>query len=224
MAISMVILGGHGDGLILAEAIYNIEMTGGSIKLEGFLNDHVAKGTRIGEVAVLGSWDDWHLLPANVMFVPAIHKVGQMVERSARMRTLAIPDDRLATIIHTTACVARSVSIAPGCFIASNVTVQPGAKIRRCVSIRAGANIGHDAELHDFAYMGPNSTLCGRAVLEEGAHLAGNAAVMEDRRVGRYAIVGLASAVLRNIDEFTTVVGNPARPLSIASLRGDHVA
>jgi acetyltransferase EpsM len=137
------------------------------------------------------------------------------------MRTLAIPDNRLATIIHTTACVARNVSIGPGCFIASNVTVQPGAKIDRCVSIRAGANVGHDAELRDFAYMGPNSTLCGRAVLEEGAHLAGNAAVMEDRRVGRYAIVGLASAVLKNVDEFATVLGNPARQLSMGSLRGN---
>ena len=129
MATSVVVLGGQGDGLNVAEAIYTIEMTDGSIKLEGFLNDHVAKGARIGEIAVLGSWDDWHLLPSDVMFVPAVHKVGHMVERSARMRMLAIPDARLATIVHTTACVARSVSMGPGCFVASNVTVQPGAKI-----------------------------------------------------------------------------------------------
>jgi acetyltransferase EpsM len=215
----LVILGGHGDGLVVAEAIRVIASIGGDFSLLGFLNDRVGKGMLIADIPVLGRWDDWSLLPPDVMFVPVVHKVGQMSQRVARMRALDIPEARLATIIHPSSCVARGIAIGPGCFIASHVTIQPGAKIGVCASIRAGANIGHDAQLHDFTYMGPNSTLSGRAVLCEGAHLASNAAVLEDRKVGRFAVVGLGSAVLKHVEDFSTVLGNPARPLSISSQR-----
>lgn len=49
----------HGDGLIVAQSIHTIELTDGSIKIEGLLNDHVAKGTHITDIPVLGCWDDW---------------------------------------------------------------------------------------------------------------------------------------------------------------------
>jgi acetyltransferase EpsM len=220
MVRSLIILGGHGDGLVVAEAIRMIASSGGSIALHGFLNDRVEKGMHIAGIPVLGRWDDWHSLAQDVLFVPVVHKVGQMPQRVARMQALAIPTSRLATVVHPTACIARDVAIGPGCFIASHVTIQPGAKIGACASIRAGANVGHDAELHEFTYMGANSTLCGRAVLCEGAHLAPNAAVMEDRKVGRFAVVGLNSAVLKHVEDFSTVLGNPARPVSIAGERG----
>jgi sugar O-acyltransferase (sialic acid O-acetyltransferase NeuD family) len=222
MARNVVILGGHGDGLVVAEAIRVIKSTSGSLNLQGCLNDAMDRGTRIDDISVLGRWDEWRSLPSDVMFVPVIHKVGQMVQRAARMRSLAIPPARLATVIHPAACIAGGVTIGPGCFIASNVTVQPGAKIEACVSIRAGANVGHDAHLHEFAYMGANSTLCGRAVLREGAHLGPNSAVLEDRIVGRFAVVGLCSAVLKNVDDFSTVIGNPARTLSALAAHRDR--
>jgi acetyltransferase EpsM len=219
MATRVVILGGHGDGLVVAEVIRIIESSLGTLSLQGFLNDAVNKGMRIADIPVLGRWDDWRSLPSDVMFVPVIHKVGQMVQRAARMRSLGIPEARLATVVHPAAWIARDVTVGPGCFIAANVSVQPGAKIDACVSIRSGANIGHDARLHDFTYMGANSTLCGRAVLREGAHLGPNGAVLEDRIVGRFAVVGLCSAVLKNVDDFSTVIGIPARRLSTLAHR-----
>jgi acetyltransferase-like isoleucine patch superfamily enzyme len=64
--------------------------------------------------------------------------------------------------------------------------------------------------------MGPNATLSGRARLMEGAHLGPNAAVLDGMTVGRYAVVGLCSAVTKNVDDFAVCIGVPARVVSTA--------
>ncbi len=217
----VVIIGGHGDGAVVAETIKAIAASGRDIRLHGFLNDALPVGTDIAGSPVLGRLDDWAVLPEDIQLIPVIHKVGQMPQRLGRLRGLGLPRHRLVSVIHPTAAIASDATIGAGCFIASHVTVQPGAIIGDCATIRGGANVGHDARLGEFTYMGPNSTLCGRAELREGACLGPNAAVLGDRIVGRFAVVGLCSAVLKDVPEREVVLGNPARTLSaLASLRG----
>jgi acetyltransferase EpsM len=138
------------------------------------------------------------------------------------MRSLCVPKARWATVVHPTACIARSVVIGSGSFVASFVTIQPGAKIGWCVSIRAGANIGHDACVEDFVYIGPNASVCGNAILREGAHLAPNAVLLDRRTVGRFSVVGIGAAVMKNVEDHTVVIGNPARQLSLVCRKADY--
>jgi acetyltransferase EpsM len=210
---SLVILGGPGDGIVVAQAIRDLAQAGSKVSIAGFLNDRIEKGELIYGVPVLGPLNSWCALPTDVLFVPALHKVGEMAQRARLLTELGIPEMRWASVVHPTACIADDVTLGTGSFIASYVTIQPGTKIGRFVSIRAGANVGHDAIVEDFAYIGPNTTLAGRARLAEGAHLAPNAAVLDKVVVGRYAVVGLGSAVMKNVEEFSVYLGNPARRL-----------
>lgn len=208
-------MGGPGDGVVLAQTVRDLNSVGQDVALVGFLNDTLPKGAKVASVPVLGAINDWPSLPPDTLFCMALHKVKQMPARAERVRALGIPDGRWFTLIHPTACIAGDVRPGHGTFVASHVTVQPGARIGCFASIRAGANVGHDAVLGDFAYMGPNATLSGRAALEEGAHLGPNAAVLDGIRVGRYAVVGLCSAVTKNIDDFAICIGVPARVVSL---------
>jgi acetyltransferase EpsM len=210
----IVILGGPGDGVVVAQAIHDLAAAGQDVALAGFLNDALPKGAQVFGAPVLGTLEEWRTLPEDVLFNPALHKVREMPARAARVRGLGIPESRWTSVIHPTACLARGVSIGDGSFIASHVTVQPGARIGRFASLRAGANVGHDAILEDFTYMGPNATLSGRARLQEGAHLGPNAAVLDGMRVGRYAVIGMCSAVTKHVDDFAVCLGVPARPLA----------
>jgi acetyltransferase EpsM len=208
-------MGGQGDGLVVAQAVRDLAAAGGSVALAGFLDDALVRNTIVAGVPVLGILDEWRALPADFVFYPALHKVKQMPGRSKRIRDLAIPEARWATVVHPTACIASDVKIGHGTFIASYTTLQPGARVGCFASIRAGANVGHDAVVEDFAYMGPNATLSGRAILREGAHLGPNAAVVDGMTVGRFAVVGLCSAVTKNVDDFSVCIGVPARPVSL---------
>jgi acetyltransferase EpsM len=72
----LVVLGGPGDGLVVAEAILHATAVGQDVELYGFLNDVLPSGQILQSVPVLGRFEDWHLLDSDVMFVPAVQKAG----------------------------------------------------------------------------------------------------------------------------------------------------
>jgi acetyltransferase EpsM len=209
----VVILGSAGDGAVVAEAIRDLAASGAAISIQGFLDDGVPPGSAPLGAPVLGPLREWSRVDAEVGFIAALHKVAQMEHRARLIASLGIPEARWISVIHPTARVARDVRVGAGSFLAAYAVAQPGSRIGRHVSIRAGANIGHDAVLEDFAYAGPNATLSGRAVLDVGAHLGPNAAVLDQRRVGRFSVVGLCSAVTRDIPDREIWMGVPARRL-----------
>ena len=180
------------------------------------MDDGLAGGVVDG-LQVFGRLDDWASVDATFKFLPAIQKVRDMPRRAARIEALNIPDERWASIRHPSSVVASTATVAPGSFIASFVTVQPKAMIGRWASLRAGANIGHDAQVGDFGYVGPNATLCGCAVLGYGAHVGPNSVVLDGRTVGRFAVVGIASAVTKHVPEGWVVIGNPAERVGVVA-------
>lgn len=209
--IEVVILGGHGDGLVAAAVINDLAKSGTDIRLVGFLNDALTVGEHIQGVPVLGGTKDWVRISSNVKFLICLHKVGQMRPRSELVESFAIPDDRLISVIHPSACIASDVKIGAGVLICSFVTCQPGSVVGRYATIRAGANLGHDAVMQDFCYLGPNATLCGKAVLCKGAHAGPNSVLIDGLSLGDFSVLAAGAAAMRNTEEDSVWMGNPAR-------------
>ena len=209
--VRVVILGGVGDGLVAAQVIRDMQKAGMDVELVGFLNDHAEVGDSIDHYPVLGKTAEWRNLPQDVLFHCCLLSVGKMRPRAALIKELAIPDERLFSLIHPTACIADDVVIGSGALICSYVTCQPGAQIGRLGSIRAGANIGHDVKLADYVYVGPNSTLCGYATVAEGAYIAPNSVVRERLQLGEYSVLAAGAVAFKDIEANATWIGNPAR-------------
>jgi acetyltransferase EpsM len=207
---SLVVLGAGGDALVVAEAIRQAAEAGQPLEIVGFLDDSLA-GTVVETLPVFGKLDDWAQLDSDILFIPAIQKVRDMPHRAARLESLKIPGNRWGQIIHPRAVVARNVEIGRGVYIAACATVQPGCVIGDFATLRGGAALGHDAMVERHGYVGPNATLCGKSVVREGAHLGPNAVILDNRQVGRFSVIGIGSAVTKDVAEFTVVMGNPAR-------------
>lgn len=82
------------------------------------------------------------------------------------------------------------------------------------IAIGAGATVSQGAHLcagtHD--YRRADFALCKRPIsIGEGAWVAAEAFVGPGVRLGAYAIAGARSAVMRDVDSWTIVTGNPAR-------------
>ncbi|WP_050403606.1 hypothetical protein [Bradyrhizobium embrapense] len=206
----LVVLGGPGDGLVVAEAIHQAAAAGQQVELVGFLNDALPLGTTLQNVPVLGRFEDWRQLDSGLLFCPAVQKVKDMPARVGRIESLGIPDGRWGTIIHPRAVVASDVEVGVGAFVASCVTVQPGSRIGRFASLRAGAVLGHHSVVDDHAYVGPNATMCGRTVVSYGAHLGPGAVLLDNRTLGPFSVAGISSAVTKDVPEYWVVFGNPA--------------
>src|SRR5688500_5412723 len=117
----IVILGARGDALNIAETVRQLSVADKTIALEGFLDDSLA-GTKVGQFPVLGRLDDWAKLERNILFIPAIQKVRDMVRRASRIDSLEIPNQRWGTIIHPSAVIASNVQLGTGVYIAACAT------------------------------------------------------------------------------------------------------
>jgi sugar O-acyltransferase (sialic acid O-acetyltransferase NeuD family) len=211
MRARLVVLGGPGDGAVVAQAARLAASAGASYTVHGFLNDAIPKGESIEDLPVLGRLEDWRNLGDDIVFCPAIQKVRDMPRRVRRIEALGIPAERWMTVRHPASAVAAAASIGIGCFVASFVTIQPGTSLGDFATIRAGASIGHNVVIEEHAYVGSNATMCGHTRLMRGAHLAPNAVVLDYKRVGCFAVVGIGAAVTKDVRDFAVVMGNPAK-------------
>lgn len=207
----VIIIGGVGSGVIVAEAIEAIAASRGSIELLGFLNDREPAGSKIGNALVLGRLEDWSACPSDAQFISAIPAVKDAWGRYRRVACLGIPQERWATIVHPAAQVAKTALIGAGSYIGPCAIVHSGATAGAHVTLRGGCHVSHDVQLGSYVFVGPNASILGRAKLADGAHLGANAVCREGTTVGRYAVVGVGSAVVKNVPEFAVVAGCPAR-------------
>src|SRR5215204_4875678 len=119
----LVILGGTGSGIIVADAA---TVSTRAFDVIGFLNDGVPRGSDFSGIPVLGNFAAWQDCPAEARFISAFPKAKEAFARFARLVSLGIPDDRWATVIHPAAHVAPDARLGPGSFVGAAAVVEPG--------------------------------------------------------------------------------------------------
>jgi acetyltransferase EpsM len=208
---SVVIMGGHSSGLIVAESIARAQAAGADARVLGFLNDVAAVGERIGPHCVLGGFGAWRTLAGDVGFIAAFPRPECARERYARLRGLGVPDERWATVVDPRAAVAEGARIAAGCYVGPFAVVEHGAHIGAHTMLRGGAYVSHDVSIGAFGFVGSNATLLGRTACALGVHVGSNAVCREGTRVGDYAVIGIGAVVVDDVLAGSVVAGNPAR-------------
>lgn len=207
----IVIIGGTGNGLVIAQIILDLQQQGENIQLVGFLNDHLPSNSYLYDWPVLGKPASWQDLNEDYLFCFALLSVGKMEQRIAKMKSLHIPMQRLAKLIHPTAMIGLNADIGAGSVICSHVSVQPNTRVGQNTIVRAGANLGHDTKVADYVDIGPNACLCGYASIQQGTHIAANTVVQDNRTVGELCTIGAGAALFRDAPSHSTWLGNPAR-------------
>ena len=216
----IVVLGGVGSGVIVAEAIRAAAVLGAANELLGFLNDAVPRGSALAGFPVLGRFDDWRKCSPDTLFISAIPKPTEALARFRRLMSLGIPQDRWATVTHPQAVMADSAKLGRGSYIGPLAIVEAGLVAGEHTCLRGGCYISHDVSMERYVFVGPNATVLGRCRLGEGCHIGANAVCREERSIGRYAVLGVGAVVIRDIPDFAVVVGNPAKPISTAQQTG----
>jgi len=209
----IIILGGYGDGEVIASALGDLQRHDQSIVPYGFLNDHLGKGESIAGLPVLDTIENANnfLGQEDIYFISALLKVKESYERSKKISALKIPFKRFYTLIHPQATVSKNAKIGCGTFVGPHVTIMPNATIGNHCSLRASASIGHDCSMGNYCYMGPNSTLSGRVTIEEGVHIGPNACVQDQVTIGSFSVVGIGSTVLKDLPGFVVAFGSPVK-------------
>ncbi len=172
-----------------------------------FDDDPATHGRRVDGVLVLESVSRIAAHPP----LPAVLAIG---DNRTRQRLASELDLEWQTLVHPMALVEENATVGAGTIVMAGAVVQPGSVVGRHVIVNTGASVDHDCRVGDYCHVAPGVHLSGGVILEEGALLGVGSAVVAERRVGRWAVVGAGAAVVKDLPEETVAVGVPARPLT----------
>jgi acetyltransferase EpsM len=193
----------------------NREGKGPRWELAGFLNDF---DSSVLGYPVLGAVTpeavEKLLGEEDIHFLFALFSPKNREEFAHRLEALGIPDDRWATLVHPSAVISEMSSLGHGVCVQPLAAVGPNARIGNHATLFSQSYVAHDAVLSDYSYVANNASVGAYATLEPGAYIGTNSALLERVRIGRWSFVGMGTVVIRDVDDYSRVVGNPASPMS----------
>ncbi len=133
--------------------------------------------------------------------------------------------------IRENAVIGENCIVSKDVYIDHTVSIGDRCKIQNSVSVYHGVTIGNDV------FVGPNACFTNDRVprafnadwqitptfVKDGASIGANSTLICGITVGEYAMVAAGSVVTRDVEPYTLVMGNPARPVARIDKAGNKV-
>lgn len=113
--------------------------------------------------------------------------------------------------IHPNALISKYSIIGDGTVVMAGVIINADSKIGQHCIINTGSVIEHDCNIHNFVHVCPNVSLGGGVEIQEGTQIGIGATIIHGIKVGKWAIIGAGSIIIKDVPDFAIVVGNPGK-------------
>jgi len=120
------------------------------------------------------------------------------------------PHLKYYTAVHPDSIISSDVIIGEGTCIMANAVINKAAVIGKHCIVNTHATVEHDSIISDFVHISPNATLCGAVSVGECTQIGAGATIKNNIKITSNCIIGLAAAVIRDIEEPGVYVGIPA--------------
>jgi len=213
MAKKVIILGGIGNGSVIANAIVDANRRGDrEWEFFGYLNDRVAVGGNIESYPVLGKLGDCMKFAAEgCFFINTIYRIDGQQQRIDLFENLNISDNKLASFIHLMAYVAPNVHLGPGTVVMPNVSISSATSFTKGCLVMVGATIGHNTKIGKYCHLAAQCCVGANMNIGDGVHIGLNATTRENLTIGKNSTLGMGSVLTKDMGENEIWAGNPAR-------------
>ena len=210
----MILWGATGHAKVLREC-----MADSGLRLVALFDRDTSVGSPFSDVPLVGdqhsfeSWLDDRGGPDALGFLVAIggDRGVDRIERQGYLEGLGL---KPLMARHRSAFIADTARIGLGSQVLAQASVGVDATIGRACIINTGAIVDHDCRLADGVHIAPGARLTGEVEVGTVAMIGAGAVVLPRVRVGSRAVIGAGAVVVGDVAPGTTVVGNPAKPLS----------
>jgi UDP-2-acetamido-3-amino-2,3-dideoxy-glucuronate N-acetyltransferase len=133
------------------------------------------------------------------------------------------------TRIWAFAHVMRGAHVGSGCNLGEHTFIEGGASLGNNVTVKNGVSVWARVTVEDNCFLGPHCVFTNdmnpRAYIKKGPEglvptllkanstIGANATIVCGNTIGRFAFVGAGSVVIRDVQEYALVGGNPARQI-----------
>lgn len=208
--------GGHGSELVSYARDLPSE-----IDLIGVIDDTKPvggwNGTRIlGGVAQLPK-----IILANGGALSIVTAVGDNLTREkivSRIQSLVASNLSWLTLKHASASVGLNSDVGEGSLLAPFSVVTANVIVGKHCILNVKTSVSHDCVVGDYVNINPGATIAGNCQIGEGAYIGAGAVVIQKIRIGQWATIGAGAVVIRDVPDFATVVGVPARVIKVATV------
>lgn len=211
MVKDLIIVGAGGFGREVLQWAKHCNAVKSQWNIKGFIDDNAdaLKGFECDR-QIIGSIKEYAIQDNEVFAIAvAIPRVKKAIVEQLKSRGAVFTQ-----IIHPAAVLSEFCSIGEGVIITANAKISPNVVIGDYVTL-LGSGLGHDAEVGAFSTITGNCSINGYVKVGEGAFVGSNSCIAPGKKIGAWSLVAMGSMVVRDVKEFTKVMGNPAKRIDI---------
>jgi UDP-perosamine 4-acetyltransferase len=209
MDVLIIGAGGHG------KVVLDILRTAGLHRPVGFLDAAPAlNGTTVGGLPVLGQVNLLPKLKSKARGV--IVAVGDNRARASYCQLVRQEGFELINAVHPAATVSATARLGSNVVIAAGAVVGTDTELADAVIVNTSAIIDHECQIGLSAHICPAAALAGRVSVGDLAFVGLGSRVIQCLSLGRQCVIGAGAVVIRDIPDFATAVGVPARVIKTA--------
>jgi sugar O-acyltransferase (sialic acid O-acetyltransferase NeuD family) len=176
----------------------------------GFLDEATDAADQLRALGVDFEWVepiDEHHLREDCVYVLAVGTA------KARRNILNRLDGNTSwtNIVHPTAYLASSATLAEGVILAPFAFVGANATLGDHVVLNTYASVGHDSQVGSCCVLSPYAVINGNVTLGEQTFMGTHATVIPRRKIGKGSSLSAGAVVVRDVEPGFFMMGNPAR-------------
>ena len=204
----LAIIGAGGHGKVVADAA----LAAGWADIHFFDSAWPVKSNN-GHWPVVGNTQ--HYIENMDLYEGVVIAIGVCKTREVEFQTIKSAGGQIINIIHPKATLSPFAKIGKGVVIFAGAVINVDAVIGNNCIINTAATIDHDCILKDSIHIAPGAHISGNVTVGFGSSIGVGATIRQGIHIGDHAVVGAGAVVVKDIPNNITVVGNPAKILSI---------
>jgi len=113
--------------------------------------------------------------------------------------------------IHANVVLKPYVKIGAGFILCEYNIINSNSEVGRFFHGNIYCYIGHDCRIGDYVTFAPQVCCNGNVTIGDMAYIGTGAMIRQGITIGEGATVGMGAVVVKDVEPYTTVVGNPAK-------------